>query len=165
MKFKTEAGTRFLVVAGVRVLKTRTGERYRSDGKNLILETSGKKTKILGPIDAVLRAGFFRECEPVLSFPLTVSKIDAKGRVLSERYEIPISEKAKALKQLWPFGGKPPELDEERFDLHAGKRFKVGDFLVYREDEANFLVSPYYPEGGGTVIDWMPAKWDIAQNT
>jgi hypothetical protein len=31
---------------------------------------------------------------------------------------------------------------------------------VYREDETNYLVSPYYPEGDGTVIDWMPADWD-----
>lgn len=162
MNFKTEAGTRYLVVAGVRTLGTRAGERYRSDGKNLVLESSGKKTKVLGPICEALRAGFFRECEPVLNFPLVTVKTDAKGRVVSERYEIPDAERAKVLKQLWPFGGKPPALEEERFDLHAGKRFKVRDFLAYREDELNLLLSPYYPESGGSVIDWMPANWDEA---
>jgi len=23
----------------------------------------------------------------------------------------------------------------------------------------NYLVSPYYPESGGTVIDWMNGNW------
>jgi hypothetical protein len=24
----------------------------------------------------------------------------------------------------------------------------------------NYLVSPYYPEAGGTVIDWMDENWE-----
>ena len=39
-------------------------------------------------------------------------------------------------------------------DIHAEKEFRVRDFLVAREGEMNVLASPYYPEAGGTVIDW-----------
>ena len=40
-------------------------------------------------------------------------------------------------------------------DIHAGKTFKVRDYIVTREGDGNFLVSPYYAEAGGTVLDWM----------
>jgi hypothetical protein len=40
-------------------------------------------------------------------------------------------------------------------DLHAGKKFLIKDFRVTWEHGMNYLVSPYYPESGGTVIDWM----------
>jgi hypothetical protein len=33
--------------------------------------------------------------------------------------------------------------------------FIVKDFRVTWEHGMNYLVSPYYPESGGTVIDWM----------
>jgi hypothetical protein len=159
MQLNTAAGIRYLVTAGNRVLGTRAGERYRSDGQNLVLEAEGTKTKVLGPIADALATGYFRECEPLLDYPLVTMTTDKKGRIVAQRYEIPPADRAKILKQLWPFGQKPPALNAERFDLHAGKRFRVGDFLVYREEEANFLVSPYYPNGG-TVIDWMPADWE-----
>lgn len=162
MKFDTAAGTRYLVMAGSRALGTRAGERYQSDGENLVLESEGAKTKVLGPITDALATGYFRECEPLLHYPLVTVTTDKKGRVVSQRYEIPTADLAKVLKELWPFGQKPPALNAERYDLHAGKRFRVGDFLVYREEEANFLVSPYYPNGG-TVIDWMPADWEERQ--
>jgi hypothetical protein len=41
------------------------------------------------------------------------------------------------------------------YDLHADKTFIVKDFLVTWEHGMNYLVSPYYAESGGTVIDWM----------
>jgi hypothetical protein len=53
-----------------------------------------------------------------------------------------------------------PSLDEERYDLHADKTFRIKDFCVTREGGMNFLVSPYYFESGGTVIDWMPADFN-----
>jgi hypothetical protein len=39
-------------------------------------------------------------------------------------------------------------------DIHAEKKFKRRDFMVVREGRMNMLVSPYYFEGGGSVIDW-----------
>jgi len=74
-----------------------------------------------------------------------------------EIYIIPENEKEAVLKELYPFDDVPP-LNEERFDLHMGKNFIVKDFMVTRENNMNFLVSPYYLEGGGSVIDWMPTN-------
>ncbi|MCK4597795.1 hypothetical protein KAU04_07125, partial [bacterium] len=62
------------------------------------------------------------------------------------------------LKKLYPFEGVP-SLDEEKFDLHEGKLFQVREFRVTREHRMNFLVSPYYPNSGGSVIDWMPPEF------
>lgn len=46
------------------------------------------------------------------------------------------------------------------YDIHEGKKFVVKDFMVTREGEANFLVSPYYFESGGSVIDWEPIDYE-----
>ena len=71
-----------------------------------------------------------------------------------EEYIIPDKKKAEVLRSLYIFT-PVPSLDEERVDLHSGKKFKVGEFRVTREGGHNCLVSPYYEEGGGTVIDWI----------
>lgn len=63
------------------------------------------------------------------------------------------------LRELYRFIPKP-SLDEERFDLHSGKVFKIREFRVTREVNYNWLVSPYYEQGGGTVIDWVPPDED-----
>jgi hypothetical protein len=42
-------------------------------------------------------------------------------------------------------------------DIHADKKFRVKDFMVTREGGMNMLVSPYYFESGGSVIDCIPA--------
>ena len=49
-------------------------------------------------------------------------------------------------------------------DIHEDKTFKVRDFRVTREDGMNLLVSPYYPNSGGTVIDWVREEWAIEFN-
>ena len=98
---------------------------------------------------------FFGESQPRLSFP--TKRIDFHGQEIEE-YMIPDNKKADVLEQMYLFDPAPP-LDEERFDLHSGRLFKVRDFRVTREHNRNWLVSPYYEEGGGTVIDWMPASW------
>ena len=72
-----------------------------------------------------------------------------------ELYEIPYKMKATVLKALYPFIPKP-SFEDEMYDIHADKKFFVKEFLVTREDGANFLVSPYYFESGGSVIDWEP---------
>jgi hypothetical protein len=73
-----------------------------------------------------------------------------------QEYVIPDENKAEVLEGLYPFL-PVPSLDDECYDVHEGKAFRVGDFRVTREGRANFLVSPYYPTSGGTVIDWEPA--------
>lgn len=93
--------------------------------------------------------------EPRLPFPTRPLKVHG-GTV--EEYVIPAEKKGEVLKQLYPFEGVP-SLDEEKFDLHEGKLFKVRDFRVTREHGMNFLVGPYYPKSGGSVIDWMPPEF------
>jgi hypothetical protein len=93
--------------------------------------------------------------EAMLPFPTRPLKVQ-NGTV--EEYIIPDQMKAEVLKQLYIFN-PVPDLDEQRFDLHEGKMFRVGDFRVTREEGQNFLVSPYYPSSGGSVIDWMPADF------
>jgi len=87
-----------------------------------------------------------------LPFPTRTAR--AVGGMV-EVYVIPDEKKAEVLEELYPFI-PVPSLDEERYDVHADKTFKVKDFCVTREGGMNFLVSPYYFESGGTVIDWIP---------
>ncbi len=76
-----------------------------------------------------------------------------------EEYVIPEEKKAEVLRQLYLF--RPiPSLEQEFLDLHSGRRFKVRQFRVTRENGFNWLVSPYYEDGGGTVIDWVPPDPD-----
>ena len=69
---------------------------------------------------------------------------------------IPDDQKQAYLEEHYPFESVP-ELSERRHDLHADKDFVVRDYKLVREDGVNYIVSPYYYESGGTVIDWMPS--------
>ena len=40
-------------------------------------------------------------------------------------------------------------------DIHENKTFVVRDFRVLRWKERNLLVSPFYPQSGGMVVDWV----------
>jgi hypothetical protein len=71
-----------------------------------------------------------------------------------EEFIIPEEDKEIVLAQLYPFT-PVPKLTDILYDLHADKSFVVKDFRVTWEHGMNYLVSPYYPESGGTVIDWM----------
>lgn len=71
-----------------------------------------------------------------------------------EEFIIPEEDKEIVLEQLYPFS-PVPKLTDEMEDLHSGKKFLVKDFRVTWEHGMNYLVSPYYPESGGTVIDWI----------
>ena len=90
-----------------------------------------------------------------LPFPTQPLRV---GDDIVEEYIIPDDKKQEVLDQLYIFDGMP-SLDDELFDLHEGKKFIVRDFRVTWEHGQNWLVSPYYPSSGGTVIDWMPADW------
>ncbi len=77
-----------------------------------------------------------------------------------ERYVIPDEDRQKVLDALYPFT-EVPSLDTVLLDLHTSKTFKVRDYIVTREGDGNFLVTPYYAEAGGTVLDWVkPDKED-----
>ncbi len=90
--------------------------------------------------------------------PFPTRTVHAVGGTV-EVYVIPDEKKAEVLEELYPFI-PVPSLDEEMYDVHAEKKFKVKDFCVTKEAGMNFLVSPYYFESGGTVIDWLPVDFE-----
>ena len=76
-----------------------------------------------------------------------------------EEFIIPDEDRELVLEQIYPF--LPiPKLTDVMYDIHADKKFMVKDFRVTWEHGMNYLVSPYYPESGGTVIDWWDENWD-----
>ena len=75
--------------------------------------------------------------------------------VMVDVYDIPDDRKAELLDELYPFAPYP-SMDDTLFNLHEGRSFKVSDFMVVREDNSNFAVSPYYLHSGGTILDWLP---------
>ncbi|HSL47221.1 MAG TPA: hypothetical protein VK897_27525 [Anaerolineales bacterium] len=75
-----------------------------------------------------------------------------------DEFIIPEEDKEIVLAQLYPFS-PVPKLTDIMYDLHAGKTFTVKDFRVTWEHGMNYLVSPHYPESGGTVIDWVGESW------
>ncbi len=79
--------------------------------------------------------------------------------VIVEEYIIPDSDRQKVLEELFIFAPMP-SLDDEMYDLHEKTTFRVRDYRVTREGGNNFLVSPYYPRSGGTVLDWVDVPED-----
>jgi hypothetical protein len=75
-----------------------------------------------------------------------------------EEFIIPDEDRELILEQIYPFS-PIPKLTDEMYDVHAKKTFIVKDFRVTWEHGMNYLVSPYYPESGGTVIDWWDESW------
>jgi hypothetical protein len=93
-----------------------------------------------------------RKFLPRLCYP---TRLVGTGKARIEEYIIPDEEKAGVLEKLYPF--EPvPELSETMLDLHEEKTFLVRNFRVVREAAMDLLVSPYFFNSGGTVIDWMP---------
>ncbi|MDB6094482.1 MAG: hypothetical protein JWM32_2044 [Verrucomicrobia bacterium] len=96
---------------------------------------------------------FERFTRKPLPFPRITIETDPKGKPSSEEYVIPPEHKAEVLALLYPFVGCP-KLTARKLDIHENKKFVIRDFKVVRERGANLLVSPYYYNSGGTVIDW-----------
>jgi len=88
-----------------------------------------------------------------LHLPFPTQPLAVAGRVVDE-YIIPADQKGEVLKKLYPFV-PVPSLDAMMLDIHEEKRFRVGEFRVLRGGAMDWLVSPYFPSSGGTVIDWV----------
>jgi hypothetical protein len=90
--------------------------------------------------------------QPRLSFP---TRTIGSGTAAIEEYIIPEEQKDRVLEDLYPF--EPlPKLTDMMFDLHEEKPFHVREFRVVRGKAMDYLVSPYFFNSGGTVVDWMP---------
>jgi len=90
--------------------------------------------------------------QPPLEYPMHLLAL-ADGTCTQE-YEIPEEEREAVFRKLYLFDS-PPSMDDVMLDIHEDKKFKVRDFRVIREDDGNFIVSPYYPVSGGTLLDWV----------
>ena len=90
--------------------------------------------------------------EEKLAYPLRKAKGPAGETI--EFYQIPENEKERVLQELYPFA-PIPSMEDTVFDIHEEKTFKVKDFLVMRDHDLNFLVSPFFCRSGGSVLDWI----------
>ena len=93
--------------------------------------------------------------QPELPYPL--KDVECADGTVQRVYEIPDADKAKVLAALYPFADGPG-IDDELFDLHERRVFKVRDFLVIRWGEGNLVASPYFPRSGGLFVDWIPPE-------
>ena len=89
--------------------------------------------------------------QPSLEFPL--KPLLLSNGFESQEYEIPKDKRQEVYDELYPFTDGIT-MDDVALDIHSGKKFYVRDYRLIREDGINFLASPYYPESGGTVLDW-----------
>ena len=91
--------------------------------------------------------------KPELPYPL--KEVECADGTVQRIYQIPDADKARALTDLYPFDGGAPSIDDTLYDIHERKEFKVCDFLVIRWCEGNLLASPYFPQSGGMMVDWI----------
>ena len=89
--------------------------------------------------------------DPQLPFPTQPLQVEGG---YAEEYLIPADKKGEVLRKLYPFY-PVPSLGAVMLDIHEEKLFKVGEFRVLRGGGMDWLVSPYFPKSGGTVIDWV----------
>ena len=93
--------------------------------------------------------------KPELPYPL--KDVECADGTVQRIYEIPDADKAKVLADLNPMMDGPG-INDEMFDLHEEKTFRVRDFLVIRWCEGNLIASPYFPRSGGMFVDWIPLE-------
>ena len=89
--------------------------------------------------------------QPPLNFPTHL--LAMSDGTFTQEYEIPAEEREAVFQKLYLFDSPPP-MEKYVMDIHEGKKFKVKRFRVIREDGGNFIVSPFYPISGGTLLDW-----------
>lgn len=86
------------------------------------------------------------------SFPMR--QMPVEGGFVTEIL-VPEEHKGAVLAALYPFV-ECPSLDDEMYDLHEDRPFRVRDYKVICSEGIHFLVSPYFASSGGSVIDWIP---------
>ena len=89
---------------------------------------------------------------PVLGFPLE-DLVLPNGQI-EQVYNIPAELVFQTAVSLWPFLPEPTA-ETEFVDVHCDKKFKFKEAKIIRFDNRNMLVSPFYAEKGGTVLDFI----------
>ena len=88
-----------------------------------------------------------------LDYPLTWKKFNTRSYKFLQ-YVIPPEEKESVIRKLWMFdGAERLNMDATYLDIHCNKTFQLKDAIITREDGCNFIMSPYYAEAGGTLLD------------
>ena len=89
--------------------------------------------------------------QPPLPFPLR--EVETNDGINVMMYDIPDDKVKAVLDQLY-FLEPIPDFEDMILDLHENKKFKLKESKIIREDGYNFIVSPYYPISGGTILDF-----------
>ena len=89
--------------------------------------------------------------QPPLPFPLR--EVETNDGINVMMYDIPDDKVKAVLDQLY-FLEPIPDFEDMILDLHENKKFKFKESKIIREDGYNFIVSPYYPISGGTILDF-----------
>ena len=98
---------------------------------------------------------------PSLDYPCVVRQFENQ-KYRFRQYVIPPEEKAAVIRKLWMFdGAERLNMDATYLDIHCKKTFKLRDAIITREDDCNFIMSPYYAEAGGTLLDMMEYTADV----
>jgi hypothetical protein len=100
-----------------------------------------------------------------LLFPTKKIMVNYYGglRHEEEEYIIPEDKKQEVIEDLFP--AKPYDPDEMLEDTRSGKLFRFSKSRVVYADGCNFVVSPYYTDGGGTAINFMPVSYLMTEFT
>ena len=110
------------------------------------------------PEDGEMSLGEKRLCRELLGamaeLPYPMREVRCADGIVQQEYIIPDEERETVLNRLY-FLEPVPRLDDEMFDLHEQKLFKVRDFRVIRWNGTNILASPYFDRTGGMLVDWM----------
>lgn len=61
-------------------------------------------------------------------------------------------DRVREAKRLWPFNSDV-DADTELFDIHCNRKCTFKQVRILRYGEYNMIVSPYYAQAGGTVLD------------
>lgn len=89
-----------------------------------------------------------------LEYETEKKSIDGTGYHF-EQYIVPTEKKEAIIRELWLFSDADKlDMDGMYLDLHTGKTFKLREAIITRENGRNFVMSPYYSEGGGTLLDF-----------
>ena len=98
------------------------------------------------------------------NYPKMREKLKFKLKLIDSRgdaeYQIPAEELGKTLKMISPFD-MDFSPDREYLDIHSAKIVKAKDLKIIRSHEINIIVSPFYAESGGTLVDLIdPDRMD-----